>query len=72
MSDLDAWNSLGAMETIVKCLPPETQRTIMGQLQLLAKAQADAGMINASYFSRALSGEPPPTPKLKPKLVLVK
>jgi hypothetical protein len=69
MSD---WDALGAMEIIVKCLPPETQRTIMGQLQLLAKVQADAGMINASYFTRALSGESPPTPKPKPRLVLVK
>jgi hypothetical protein len=73
MSELAFWEpTLGAMEVIVDCLPPDTQRRIIERLQLLAKVQEERGYTTASYFSRALSGESCPMPKPKPKLVIVK
>jgi hypothetical protein len=75
MSDLTFWEpTMGAMETIVDCLPRETQQEIRRRLQLLAAAQEDRGDMTASYYSRALSGErfPKPEPKPKPHLRLVK
>jgi hypothetical protein len=70
---LDYWEpTLGAMEVIVECLPAETRRRIREKLQLTAKAQAYRGYESASYFSRALSGEPCPSLTPKPRLVIVK
>jgi len=73
MSDLIWWEpTMGAMEVIVDCLPRETQERIVQRLQLLAVAQEDRGDVTASYYSRALSGEPFPKPAPKPHLRLVK
>jgi hypothetical protein len=78
-NNMDFWEpTLGAMDVIVDCLPPETRRIIARKLQTLARAQENQGLITASYFSRALSGEPAPTPqpmpqtRPRPKLNLVK
>jgi hypothetical protein len=53
------------METIVDCLPIDVQKRICERLRMLALVQEDRGLDVASYFSRALSGEPaPPNGKL--------
>jgi hypothetical protein len=48
------------MEAIIDCLPPEVQQRICARLRLLALTQEDKKLDLASYFSRALSGEPAP------------
>lgn len=61
MAELDWWSpTLNAMEAIIDCLPVETQKRIVERLRLLALVQQDRGLEIASYFSRALSGEPAP------------
>jgi hypothetical protein len=73
MSDLNWWEpAAGAMRVIIDSLPRKTQQRIVEQLQLLAQVQADKGELQASYFSRMLSGEPYPQPKPKPNLKIVK
>ena len=58
---LDWWEpTLNAMEAIIDCLPPETQKRICERLRLTAIVQEDRKLDLASYFSRALSGEPAP------------
>lgn len=59
--NLDFWEPcLNAMGAIIDCLPPETQQRIVERLRLLAIVQEDRKLDLASYFSRALSGEPAP------------
>ncbi len=59
--NLDWWSpTLNAMECIVDCLPPEVQQKICERLRLVAIVQEDRKLDLASYFSRALSGEPAP------------
>jgi hypothetical protein len=73
MSDMTFWEpTMGAMEAIVDCLPRETQQYIVERLQILTRVQETRGLTTASYFSRALSGEPSPAPKPKTKLVVIK
>jgi hypothetical protein len=48
------------MEAIIDCLPLEVQKKISERLHLLAIVEEDKGEHLASYFSRALSGEPAP------------
>jgi hypothetical protein len=58
---MDYWEpTMGALEAIVDCLDVRTQQKIVERLQLLAQVQADRGLVEASYFSRCLSGEPYP------------
>src|SRR5690242_14590668 len=58
---LDWWSpTLNAMEAIIDCLEPAVQQKICERLRLLALVQEDRKLDLASYFSRALSGEPAP------------
>ena len=54
---IDYWPTIGALGAIIDCLPPGTQKRIAEQLQVLARVQERKGLLTASYFSRALSGE---------------
>jgi len=59
--DLTFWTpTLHAMEAIIDCLPTDVQQRICERLRLLAIVQEDRKLDLASYFSRALSGEPAP------------
>jgi hypothetical protein len=59
--NLDWWEPcLGGLGAIIDCLPLETQKRITERLRLLAIVQEDRKLDLASYFSRALSGEPAP------------
>jgi hypothetical protein len=59
--NLDFWEpTLNAMGVIVECLPLETQKRICERLRQLAIVQEDKSQPMASYFSRAVSGEPAP------------
>ena len=61
--NLDWWSpTLNAMECIIDCLPMDVQQRICDRLRLLAIVQEDKKLDLASYFSRALSGEPAPPP----------
>ena len=62
MTDKMVWwePTLNVMEAIIDCLPPETQKRICERLRLTAIVQEDRKLDVASYFSRALSGEPAP------------
>jgi hypothetical protein len=65
-SHLAYWEpTMGAMECILDCLPPEVRTRIEQRLQQLAVAQEDRGDVTASYYSRALSGERCPKPEPK-------
>jgi hypothetical protein len=63
---LNWWEpTLNAMEAIIDCLPLDVQKRICERLRMVALVQEDRGLDVASYFSRALSGEPaPPAGKL--------
>jgi hypothetical protein len=73
MSDCtDYWHPMmGAFAAIIGSLPQETRDEICERLQLTAVAQADKGLMTASYFSRMLSGEPAPVMSRKPELRVV-
>jgi hypothetical protein len=60
-----------AIRTVIDCLPADVQQKVFDRLQLLARVQADRGELQASYFTRAVSGEPLPEPKPKPRLKVV-
>jgi len=63
MSDTTFWEpTMGAIECVIDCLPRKAQERIVERLQLLARVQESQGEMVASRFSRALSGEPLPTP----------
>jgi hypothetical protein len=67
MSDMTFWEAtMGPMDIIIGVLPLELQKKIVERLQDLAVVQADRGDMVASYFSRALSGEPYPEEPTKP------
>lgn len=69
---LDYWEStIGPLGIIIDCLPREMQKEIVERLQLLAQVYGDRGDLTASYYARALSGEPFPVPKPRPKLTVV-
>jgi hypothetical protein len=60
-------STLGA---IIDCLDVETQKRITDRLRLVAVTLQDKGLRGASYFSRALSGEPYPGPGPVPRISL--
>jgi hypothetical protein len=57
------WDAtLPALECILDCLPEDVQNRVCERLRLVAVIQQDKGQKLASFYSRALSGEPPPGP----------
>lgn len=51
---------MGVLGVILDALPDNKQAEINDRLQVLARAQELRGNKTASYFARAVSGEPPP------------